>query len=148
MSDFGTEMKDLIVSNIGGTFPKTLERLAVWAETDKYKWKEDESVWNQKRGRTAPQYEAHFDNQFICFFDSSKSKQFCLMTFLSALNELYKEGKIYVHPEIYAVKEAERQALADKDILEIPKARNEAEEMIVNVIKKQSKRKKRKVVEK
>ena len=42
MSDFGTEMKDLIVSNIGGTFPKTLERLAVWAETDKYKWKEDE----------------------------------------------------------------------------------------------------------
>ena len=85
---------------------------------------------------------------FICFFDSSKSKQFCLMTFLSALNELYKEGKIYVHPEIYAVKEAERQALADKDVLEIPKARNEAEEMIVNVIKKQSKRKKRKVVEK
>ena len=148
MSDFGTEMKDLIVSNIGGTFPKTSERLAVWAETDKYKWKEDESVWNQKRGRTAPQYEAYFDNQFICFFDSSKSKRFCLMTFLSALNELYKEGKIYVHPEIYAVKEAERQALADKDILEIPKARNEAEEMIVNVIKKQSKRKKRKVVEK
>lgn len=148
MSDFGTRMKDLIISEIGGTFPDTPKRLAVWAETDKYKWKEDESVWKQKRELTAPQFEVHFDGEFVCFFDSARGERHCLVTFLSALNELYKAEKIFVHVGIYEIKEAERLAKAQNDVLEIPKARNEAEEMVVRVIKKQAKKKKRKVVEK
>jgi hypothetical protein len=148
MSDFGTRMKELIISEIGATFPDTPKRLAVWAETDKYKWKEDESVWKQKRELTAPQYEAHFDNEFVCFLDSSKGERYCLFTFLSGINELYKAEKIFVHVGIYEIKEAERKAKADNDVLEVPKAKNEAEDMIVKVIKKQAKKKKRKVVEK
>ncbi len=141
---YQNKMKDIFVNNLTGTFPNCEKRLSIWAEVDKFKWKEDESVWNQAKGKTAPQYEVHFDSEFVCFLDSGKSDKYNVYEFLLNIKKLYQEGKIYVHTEMYAVKEAELQEKRDKDVLEIPEATNEGEAIMVEVIKKQAKRKKRK----
>ena len=131
--------------NLRSLFPNAEKRIAIWAETEKYHWKEDESVWNQKKGRTAPQYEAHFDGEFVCFIDSSKSDKYNVSEFLINIRKLYVDGKIFVNQEMYEVMKAKREAESQKDVLEVPKPVNEAEKMIVETIKKQAKRRKRKV---
>ena len=138
-------MKDKFVSNLVGLFPNTEKRISVWAEVDKYRWKEDENVWNQQKGRTAPQYEVHFDGEFVCFLDSSKSDRYNLSEFLSNIKKLYLEQKIFIHTQMYEVKKAEKEALNKQDDVLVPKPENEAEEIIVDVVKKQAKKRKRKV---
>lgn len=148
MSDFGKDFEKLVVLNIGQTFPNADKRIRIIAETVKYNWKEDESVWNQKKGKTAPQYDAYFDGEFICFVDSSKGTQFNYIEFMEGLKKLYKDGKIYINKEMYDIKEAEEKAKRKEDVLIVPKAENEAEGLIVESIKKSAKKKGRKVVHK
>lgn len=145
-SAFAKDIKKLIVQNISQTFPNVEKRLSVWAETDKYNWKEDESVWNQKKGKTAPQFEAYFDGQFICFMDESNGRSYNLIEFLNGIKKLYLEKKIFVHQEMYEVIDAQKQA-ADKPI-EVPKATSEADEMIIKVVEKHAKKRGKKVVQK
>lgn len=146
MQNFATDIKDTIVGHLGETFPKADKRVYVLAETDKYKWKEDETIWNQKKGKTAPQYEGYFDGEFVCFMDSAKGKQHNLIEYLQGIKKLYQQGKIFVHQEMYDVKLAE--ANKKKEDLIVPKARSEAEGLIVESIKKSAKKRKRKVIEK
>lgn len=136
---------DKLVHNLSSLFPNAKKRIAIWAEVDKYKWKEDETVWNQKKGRTAPQYEASFDGEFVCFIDSSKSEKYNISEFLINIRKLYADNKIFVNPEMYEVVKAKKEAENKEPDLIVPKAENEAEEMIVKTIKKQAKRRKRKV---
>lgn len=137
-------MKDKFVSNLTGLFPNSEKRITIWADVDKYKH-EEEDVWNQAKGRTAPQYEVHFDGEFVCFIDAGKSDRYNLSEFLTNFKRLYVMGKIFIHPEMYEVKQAEKEALEQKEDLIIPTPTNEAEATIVEVIKKQSKKRKRKV---
>lgn len=148
MQAFQDDIKRSILSNISLMFPNADKRLSIWAETDKYKWKEDESVWNQKRGNTAPQYEAHFDGEFICFIDSSLGLSYNLVEFLTNLKKLFSERKIFIHEEMYAVEAAKREGANKKEDLIIPKSTSEADEIIVKVIKKHAKKRGRKVVQK
>lgn len=144
IKSYQNKMKDKFVSNLVGVFPNSEKRITIWAEVDKYKH-EEEGVWNQAKGRTAPQYEVNFDGEFVCFVDAGKSDRYNLSEFLSNIKVLYTSGKIFVHPEMYEVKQAEKEALEQKEDLIIPTPTNEAEATIVEVIKKQSKKRKRKV---
>lgn len=146
---FKEDMKDLCVNNLMSVFPDSHNRISIWAETDKYNWKEDESVWKQKRGIDAPQFEAYFDGQFICFMDSNKGNRYNLIEFLNNIKRLYKEGKIFVNKEMYAVRDAEEAAKQEKakNVI-IPKATTPEERMIVHVLKKSAKKKGKKVIEK
>lgn len=137
-------MKDKFVSNLIEIFPKAEKRLAIWAEVDKYRH-DDESVWSQAKGRTAPQYEVHFDGEFVCFIDANKSDRYNLSEFLGNIKRLYEEGKLFVHTEMYEIKQAEKESLEKKDDLLVPTPTNEAEATIVEVVKKQAKKRKRKV---
>jgi len=147
MSNFGLDMKALIVDNLLGTFPNPDKRVSVWADTDKYKWKEDADVWKQKKGLSAPQYEAHFDGEFVCFMDSAKGKTLALVDFLQGLKDLYREGKIFVHKEMYEIKKAEEEAKKEKEkLIEAPTARNEEEGLVLEAIKKSAKKRGKKVI--
>jgi len=148
MQAFQDDIKRSILSNISVIFPNADKRLAIWAETEKYRWKEDESVWNQKRGNTAPQYEAHFDGEFICFIDSSLGVSSNLVEFLTNLKKLFSERKIFIHEEMYAVEAAKKAEANKQEDLVIPKSTSEADEVIVKVIKKHAKKRGRKVVQK
>lgn len=79
------------------------DRLKVVSELDKYRWKEDESVWAQKRGRAAYQYEVYFDAEFVCFFGSDEGIQRAYLKVLEGLLKLYKEKKIFWNKELYEV---------------------------------------------
>ena len=138
-------MKDKFISNLSQLFPNCSKRISIWAETDKYHWKEEESVWNQKKGNTAPQYEIHFDREFVCFLDSNNSESYNTSEFLLNIKKLYMQGKIFIHEEMYAVKEAELEEKNRPKEVEVPKPRSEAEDVIVQVVKKQAKRRGRKV---
>lgn len=143
------EIKEHLVNQLSGTFPDADKRVAVWAETDKYHWKEDQSVWNQKKGNTAPQYEAYMDGEFVCFIDTSKGTQYNVIEFLENIKKLYSSGKIFVHKEMYEIKAAEMKAKTDKqNEVIVPKATTPEEKMIVHVLDKAAKKRGKKVVQK
>jgi len=148
IKSYQNKMKDRFVDNLSSMFPNSDKRIRVWAEIDKYKWKEDDDVWKQKKGITAPQYEVHFDGEFVCFIDSQKTEKYNLSEFLINIRKLYRDGKIFVNVEMYEVKKAEAEAKNKVSDLIIPKAENEAEAMIVETIKKQAKKRGRKVISK
>lgn len=143
---YQTDITQLILSNLAFTFPNSSNRLRIWAETDKYYWKEDESVYNQKKGTTAPQFEAHFDGEFISFIDGNLSQSENLVIFLENLKKLFVERKIFIHEEMYKVEAAKKEeARAKEPDVVIPKARNEVEGMVVDVLTKHAKKRGRKV---
>ena len=78
-----------------------VDRLRIVAELEKYKWKEDESVWAQKKDKSAHQYEVYFDGEFVCFFGLEKSIDHAYLAVMEGLLKLYKEKKIYWNKDLY-----------------------------------------------
>jgi len=78
-------------------------RLNIVSELDKYRWKEDESVWKQKRGKSAYQYEVYFDTEFVCFFGSDEGIDRAYLKVLEGILKLYKEKKIFWNLDLYEV---------------------------------------------
>lgn len=146
MSNFGKDIKDLFVNNLS-MFPNASKRIRVWVETEKYRWKEDESVYNQKKGKTAPQYEVYFDSEFVCFIDSEKGKSMALITFLEAIRDLYKQEKIYINTEMYQVKQAvEEEKNRKLTTIELQKPTTPEDKMLTEIVKKSAKKRGKKVV--
>ena len=83
-------------------FPLT-NRLQIVSELDKYRWKEDESVWKQKRGLSAYQYEVYFDGVFVCDFGSDAGLDKAYLAVLEGLLKLYKDKRIFWNKELYEV---------------------------------------------
>lgn len=146
MTDYGLEMKAKIISELGATWKNLEKRITIWAEVDKYRWREDESVYNQKIGLTSKVFECSMDGEFICFFDEKHSKQQSFLTFCEALKKLYQEGKIFVHEEMYEVKNAAENERIEKAMtVEVPEAHTPEEKVVADVLIKQAKKKHKKV---
>lgn len=140
-SSFAQDLAKRIIDELP-QFPKINERLRIYSDTDKYNYKEDESVWNQQQGRSPEEGEIYLDREFVCFYTTKDGINKALVRFLTEIGRLYLEGKIFVHPEMYAIKEEEERSIRDKQVLEIPEARNEVEQIIVDNIKEQAKKRK------
>ena len=69
-------------------------RLYVVSDLYKFRWKDDESVWGQKRGKTEKYYEITFDNEHVCGFDESETMAQVMVKFWKGMRDGYKEGKI------------------------------------------------------
>ena len=69
-------------------------RLYVVSDLYKFRWKEDESVWGQKRGKADKYYEITFDGEHVCGFDESETMAQVMVKFWKGMKELYQEGKI------------------------------------------------------
>jgi len=141
---FAQELADKLIYELGKTFTGISGRLSIWSEAEKYNWTEDESVWKQKKGLAAEEGECYFDNEFVSAYNARDGVTTAYVKFLSGLNTLYKEGKIFINKEMYQVKAAEEELRSDKSALEIPEARNETEQMMVEIVKKQAKKRGRK----
>lgn len=138
---------EIFISEIEPIFPHAAKRLRVWADEDKFNWKEDEDIWKQHRGLTKKEYEIYFDREFITSFSESDDINLVRAQFLRALKNLYRDGKIFVHEEVYQIKDEEekqkRLAKEAAELASIPTARNQEEALLREVIVK-SKTKKRK----
>lgn len=141
---FAQELAGKIINELGKTFPKIDKRLSVWDDTEHYNWKEDESIWRQKRELADGEGECYFDHQFVSAYLHRDGINAAYVRFLSGLQELYKQNKVFVNPELYEIKRVEEEIKREKDVLDIPEARNEGEAMVVEVIKQHAKKKKRK----
>lgn len=144
---FERTFSDRITRELSGTFPHCEKRVRILAETDKYHWKEDESVWRQKRGIDSKVYEVYFDGEFVCFVDEAQGEQAAWREFIEKFRDLYKIGSIFVHEAMYKVKEAEAEAKAKKSMeVEIPTSHSPEEHIIAEVLIKNAKKNNKKVI--
>lgn len=78
-------------------FDKTVDvknRIRVVSDLEKFVWKEDKSVWKQKRNQSAQQFSVYFDDEFVCGFDSETPKEAAMVLFWRGLKELYATDRI------------------------------------------------------
>lgn len=119
--------------------PDFHQRVRITADVDKYKWKEDESVWTQKKEQAAHSFEVLFDGEFVCYFDLSERESDVIIKMLEGIRELFKTEKVYLHESMYEVAAAKKEA--ENKTVELPKPRNEAEELVAKVFEKKAKKK-------
>jgi len=146
MDTFSKLVADKLDHELGGTFKNLTKRIRIWSEVDKYNWKEDESVWRQKREKDAKDYEIYFDGEFVTFVSDKDGVQHGYLKVLEGLRDLYKEGKIFVNEEMYKVREAEEEEKRKKaKEVELPKATTPEEKVVAGAIEKMAKKKGKKV---
>lgn len=136
-------LKGHLEVNIPFRIPEFKDRIRVWAEVDKYRPGEDESVWKQKKGKSPHAYEIYFDGEFVCFFDENETIQRVILKFIESMRELFKQEKIFVNKEMYVVKEEERKSKEEEILLENPTTPED--KILTDVVVKQAKKRKRKV---
>lgn len=145
MDSLSTRVSDKINHEIGEVFKNTPKRLRIWSDVDKFNWKEDESIWKQHKGLASKEYEIYFDREFLCTFSDKQTLEDIVIVFLNSLKRLYKEGQIYVHEEVYKVKdeEARQKRLAQEaaELAAVPQATSREEEIVRDVVVKTKKRK-------
>lgn len=112
-------------------------RLKVISELEKYRWKEDESVWAQKRGKASYQYEVYFDDEFVCFFGADEGIERAYLKVLEGLLKLYKEKKIFWNKELYEVYYPTQKP----EEVKLPEATTPEEKIVREVYKRQAKKK-------
>lgn len=106
-------------------------RLRIDAELEKYRWKEDESVWAQKRDKAPLQYEVYFDTEFVCFFGLEDSQDQAYLKVMEALLKLYKDKKIYWNKVLYEVNKPE-----EKTETKLPEATTPEEKIVKETFKR------------
>lgn len=139
------DMKRVFETALPFRIPNFSQRLRITADVDKYKWKDEVSIWEQKQERTKHNFEVLFDGEFVCFFDLSQSESQALTAMLQGLRKLFAEEKIFINPRMYEVQAAKREA---ENTIEVDAPENEGEEILTEVIKKQAKKRGKKVVTK
>lgn len=112
------------------------DRLRIISELEKYRWKEDESVWSQKRGITKEQYEVYFDSEFVCFFGLEETQDQAYLRVMENILRLYKDKKIYWNTVLYEVN-------APKKVEEkLPEATTPEEKLLREAVKRSRKKRK------
>lgn len=105
----------------------SMDRITVWADTDMYKWKEDELIWNQKKGNIPTTYQVFVDSRFVCYLDNNTSKKIQLAMFWKGFLEAYSlpdddKGKIFLDKSNYKVIADKKEKKRQKQQEEILKA--------------------------
>ncbi len=87
-------------------------RLVVIPEVDKYKIKEDSSIFDQVK-KEKYEYEVYFDGEYVSGFNTTENPLVARINVLKGLKRLYSEGKIHWNQKQYELdkmvaKEAEK----------------------------------------
>lgn len=94
----------------------TPDRVSVWADIDKFNWKEDEYVWSQKKERTEMVFTIYIDSLYITTWSGSMTESQARMAFWKGFLQKYNmpddsPNKLWLDKSIYDEKEKERQLL-------------------------------------
>jgi len=88
---------DYICSDMG-TFGidrvELMERITVKLDEEQFNYKEDESVWLQKKGKTTRVCEVYFDDVFCCDLRETDIKTTMQLKFFRGFLKGYESGKI------------------------------------------------------
>lgn len=94
-------IKDQFLQGIRKEFSPDIEiekRVKVISDLEFFRYGEDESVWEQERGKRAKVYQIYFDDEFICTFKEDDIHQAVFLMFWRGLMDKYKRGMIRFDP--------------------------------------------------
>lgn len=138
------DMSRKFEENLPIKVPNFSKRVRITSDVDKFKWKEEVSVWEQMQGKAALNFEVLFDGEFVCFFDTNDTEDVAITRMLEGFLKLYKEKKIYVNEEVYALIRKEQQE--KERIAELPTPHTEDEKLVAQAMEKKFKKQGKKVV--
>lgn len=136
-------VKDEIQNHFSKDLVNVSERVSVVADVDLFNYKEDKSVWDQKKQNIAGVYSIYFDGVFVCNFTTEWYLPMVMSTFWRGLRDLIKAEKVYLMVEQYEEKiKAEREAQKQQDqVIESLPGGTYEKEIAKEVIRRVSKRK-------
>lgn len=115
------------------------DRVTVLADIEQYKYKEDESVWQQKKGINPHYFSVFWDLVHVCGFDERTPVEFFMVDFWKNFKRLYKEGKVSLNGQPIikddTLKESDK---VDKKKIEALPESNKTQKMAKEVIKRLS----------
>lgn len=129
-----------------------INRVTVWADTDTFRYKDDEYVWKQKREKVDNVYAVYIDSIFICYLTEHLKPQELLKSFWEGFLKAYNledndSRKLWLDKTTYEKKRQEQRAKELKRKKEIEKAikdkpvktevQAQAKEIALDVVKKQ-----------
>lgn len=89
------------------------ERVTVKMDTDQFNFKEDESVWKQKRGKVPNICEVYFDDVWCCDAYETDTHEQLRLKYLKGFLKGYEIGKIRLN-RFLALIEDEKEKIADE----------------------------------
>lgn len=92
------------------------DRVTVRADINTFKYKEDESVWKQFRGKTARYFEAYFDGMNICDFTDAEPQLAIVTKFMVGLRNCLLTGKVHINPTQAQQEKAVAAVIEEKKI--------------------------------
>lgn len=90
-------VRDQVINRLSRHFHdnmKIKDRIKVMADVEKFDTKEAEHAWKQKKGIEATHYSVYLDDEFVCSFLESDSKELFDYAFFTRLHELIEEDII------------------------------------------------------
>lgn len=123
------------------------KRVYIPADIEMFRWKEDESVWRQKREKAPHYYTVYFDNEFICGFSEADSIEKVMLDWWRGFKKAYEEKKIDLDEQkSIALREAREQQQKDlkKELdrkIEALPNQTETQKLAKEVIKRVAKKK-------
>lgn len=141
-----------VIKELSQHFDKSIDisnRVRVISDLYKFNWKEDLSVWGQKKGKVLPYYSVYFDDEFVVGFTEEWTIQQFMVEFWKALKKLYKENKIILNKHLADQAKIDEQ-LKKKDVKIKEKKRidklpedTEIEKLAKEAVKRVSRKKKK-----
>lgn len=82
------------------------ERITLWADTDMFKHKEDEYIWNQAKGKITTTFSVYIDGIHICYFKETDTREKAVANFWKGFLDNYSKPdndplKIFIDESIY-----------------------------------------------
>lgn len=67
------------------------KRVQIHTDIEMFLWKEDESVWKQKRDKAPKYYTVYFDDEFICGFSEADVLEKVMLEWWKGFKKAYKD---------------------------------------------------------
>jgi len=108
------KIKDKLITELSKSFdPKVNfdKRLRVSSDLQVFNFKEDKSVWKQKRGLLPEYFTVYFDDEYICGFDDTQTIEWVVLQFWKGFKHAYESGKIRLNPTTDTVPTAKKATI-------------------------------------
>lgn len=152
MKALSTEIKDAVIVNIrrdmasfGIDEIELRQRITVKLDTDQFNYKEDESVWLQKREKAPFVCEVYFDDCWCCDLHQTDSHHKLIEKFFKGFEKGYDSGKIRLNrflAEIQDAQETKDKKDAEKKALDsLPSSTPEekiAKEIVTEIVQEKN----------
>lgn len=138
--------KKLILSELGdGPNFDFKNRLKIVSDIEMFRWKEDEYIWSQKRGKIVSHYSIYLDEHFVSGFDEDWIAERIMLDFWKGLKTLVSTNKVKLNKyenierqQIEEITKKEEEKEEKERIDALPEA-NETQKLAKEVVKRVSK---------